>query len=122
MFSGSVSRDVYEYLGTIMADFHPRGFQLMAKAVAVADTRDLLPHIRVPTLLVWGDADARSPITVAHQFEAAIPTAKLVVIAGAGHVCSLEAPTRFNAEVRAFCHLVDRESMAAGAGYGPEPR
>ena len=34
----------------------------MATSLANADTRDLLPNIQVPTLLVWGDADARSPM------------------------------------------------------------
>jgi pimeloyl-ACP methyl ester carboxylesterase len=78
----------------------------MATALAHADTRDLLPNIRVPTLLVWGDADARSPITVAKQFHQAIPGAKLVVISGAGHVSNLEDPARFNPAVRDFCRSV----------------
>lgn len=65
-------------------------------------TRDLLPTIRVPTLLIWGDADARSPLTVAHQLHDAIPGARLAVIPGAGHVSNLEEPARFNAEVRNF--------------------
>jgi len=63
-----------------MSDFHPIGFRLMATALAHADTRDLLPTIRVPTLLVWGDADARSPLTVAHQMHGATPGARLAVI------------------------------------------
>jgi pimeloyl-ACP methyl ester carboxylesterase len=86
-----------------MADFHPLGFRLMATALADADTRDLLPTIRVPTLLIWGDADARSPMAVAHQFHDAIPGARLAVIPGAGHVSNLEDPVRFDAQVRDFC-------------------
>jgi chromosome partitioning protein len=37
------------------------------------------------------------------QFERAIPAAKLVVIAGAGHVSNLERPQEFNEAVREFC-------------------
>ena len=103
MFSGSPRQEVREELAGIMADFHPIGFRLMATALAHADTRDLLPTIRVPTLLVWGDADARSPMAVAHQMRDAIPNARLAVIAGAGHVSNLEQPARFDAEVRNFC-------------------
>ena len=103
MFSGSPTREAREELGRIMSEFHPIGFRLMATALARADTRDLLPTIRVPTLLVWGDADARSPMTVAHQLRDAIPGARLAVIPGAGHVSNLEASARFNAEVRDFC-------------------
>jgi pimeloyl-ACP methyl ester carboxylesterase len=103
MFSESPSQEVRDELAGIMSDFHPLGFRLMATALARADTRDLLPTIRVPTLLVWGDADARSPLTVAHQMHDAIPGARLAVISGAGHVSNLEEPVRFDAQVRDFC-------------------
>lgn len=103
MFSPSPRQEVRDELERIMSDFHPLGFRLMASALARADTRDLLPTIQVPTLLVWGDADARSPLSVAHQMYAAIPGARLTVIPGAGHVSNLEEPVKFNAEVREFC-------------------
>ena len=38
----------------------------------------------MPTLLIWGELDARSPLGVARQFEPAIPDTELVVIPGAG--------------------------------------
>lgn len=103
MFSESAEDQVREELGRIMADFHPVGFRLMATALARADTRDLLPTIRVPTLLLWGDADARSPMAVAQQFRNGIPGSRLAVIPGAGHISNLEASARFNTEVRDFC-------------------
>lgn len=103
MFSESPSREVRDELARIMADFHPLGFRLMATALAQADTRDLLPTIRVPTLLIWGDADARSPMPVAEQVRAAIPGAQLALISGAGHVSNLEGSAQFNALVRDFC-------------------
>jgi len=106
MFSQSASQEVREELAGIMSDFHPLGFRLMAAALAYADTRDLLANIRVPTLLVWGDADARSPLSVAQQFLNAMRGARLVVIKGAGHVSNLEAPAQFNAAVRDFCSSV----------------
>ena len=71
--------------------------------MAEADQRDLLPRIAVPTLLIWGELDARSTLSVARQFEQAIPDAKLVVIPGAGHVSNLEQPEAFNDAVREFC-------------------
>ena len=71
--------------------------------MAEADQRDLLPRIAVPTLLIWGELDARSPLSVARQFEQAIPNTELVVIPGCGHVSNLERPERFNEAVREFC-------------------
>ena len=107
MFSQSPAAEIRNELASIMADFHPPGFQLMARALAYADTRELLPKIRVPTLLIWGDADARSPITVAYQFRDAIPGAKLTIIPSAGHASNLEAPGPFNSAVRDFCLSVE---------------
>jgi hypothetical protein len=46
---------------------------------------------------------ARSPLSVARQFEQATPHTKLVVIPGAGHVSDLEHPEQFNEAVREFC-------------------
>jgi pimeloyl-ACP methyl ester carboxylesterase len=103
MHSGSASPEVRDELATIMSDFHPAGFRLMARSLAESDTRDLLRDVRVPTLLLWGEADARSPVGVAHGLEKLIPGARLSVIPGAGHLSNVEAPPRFNAEVRAFC-------------------
>jgi pimeloyl-ACP methyl ester carboxylesterase len=86
-----------------MADFHPAGFRLMAAVLARADTRDLLPSIRVPTLLIWGDGDKRSPLSVGQLMRDAIPGARLEVISAAGHLSNLERPDDFNALVRGFC-------------------
>jgi pimeloyl-ACP methyl ester carboxylesterase len=90
MYGEATAEEVRDELGRIMSGFHPLGFRLMATALARADTRNLLPTIRVPTLLIWGDADARSPLTVAHQLHDAIPGARLAVIPAAGHVSNLE--------------------------------
>jgi pimeloyl-ACP methyl ester carboxylesterase len=67
--------------------------------MAAADLRDVLPDITVPTLLVWGERDGRSPLSVARE----IPHAELVVIPGAGHMSNLERPDEFNAAIRTFC-------------------
>jgi pimeloyl-ACP methyl ester carboxylesterase len=102
MFGERAPDNVRSELSAIMTDFHPLGFRLMARSSAESDTRDVLPTIRVPTLLVWGDEDIRSPLSVAHQFGSAIPGSRLAVIPEAGHVSNLEAPERFNAEVHTF--------------------
>ena len=103
MFSEAVSEEVRNEAASGMSEFHPAGFRLMARSSAETDTRGLLPNIEVPTLLIWGEADTRSPIAVAHQFHEAIPGSKLAIIPGAGHVSNMEQPELFNAAVRNFC-------------------
>ncbi len=67
-----------------------------------------MPRIAVPTLLVWGERDARSPLSVARQFERAIPDAERVVIPECGHVSNLEQPERSNEAVCEFCRAYSR--------------
>ena len=102
MFSENPRQEVKDELGKVMSDFHPLGFRLMATALARGDTRELLPEIKVPTLLIWGDADKRSPLSVGHQMRDAIPGSRFEVIAGVGHVSNLENPHRFNEIVLDF--------------------
>jgi pimeloyl-ACP methyl ester carboxylesterase len=72
--------------------------------MAEADQRDLLPEITVPTLLLWGELDSRSPVDlVARPLLEAIPDATLVVLPGTGHLSNIEAPEPFNRTVREFC-------------------
>jgi pimeloyl-ACP methyl ester carboxylesterase len=86
----------------VVTDLHPLGFRMMARTLADTDTRDLLPHIDVPTLLLWGDDDRRSPLSIAEQLREGIRAAELVVIPRAGHIANMEQPDGFNAHVRRF--------------------
>jgi pimeloyl-ACP methyl ester carboxylesterase len=62
----------------------------------------VLPRIDVPTLLVYGADDVRAPMDVAERLHASIAGSELVVIDGVGHLPNVEAPERFEAEVRTF--------------------
>jgi pimeloyl-ACP methyl ester carboxylesterase len=57
-----------------------------------ADVREELAAVRAPTLLLWGDRDRIVPAAVAAAFTAAIPHARLELLAGAAHVPMLERP------------------------------
>jgi pimeloyl-ACP methyl ester carboxylesterase len=86
----------------IMSEFHPDGVRAMLHALAEADLRDVLPRIDVPTLLLYGEEDQRSPRTVAEEMHSRIPGSTLVLIPKVGHQSNVEAAERFNAEVRHF--------------------
>lgn len=102
-FTDAAPQAVRDEMAAVLADFHPLGFRLMARSLADTDTTDLLPAIDVPTLLLWGEQDERSPLSIAEQFHAAIPSAELAVIPGAGHISNMERPDEFNDQVRRFC-------------------
>ena len=103
LFAGDPPAEFLLLLEEMAADVRPESMRTALLLMAEADQRDLLPRIAVPTLLIWGELDARSPLSVARQFEKAIPDTKLVVISGAGHESNLERPEPFNDAVREFC-------------------
>jgi pimeloyl-ACP methyl ester carboxylesterase len=101
MFSKTMPRETVDAFRASMEAFHPRGFRAMARASA-EDVRDVLHHVDVPTLLVYGDRDVRAPLNVAEALQAAISGSRLVILPDAGHVCNVEAPDEFNVAVRDF--------------------
>jgi pimeloyl-ACP methyl ester carboxylesterase len=103
VFTNAAPQELRDEFAKIVSEFHPVGFRLMSLSSAEIDTRDLLPTIDVPTLLLWGDDDRRSPLDVAKQFHLAVPNAQLVIIPNAGHLSNMEQPEVFNGHIRRFC-------------------
>jgi len=103
LFAGDPPAEFVPLLEAIAADVRPEGLKTQLSLMAATDQRDLLPSIDVPTLLIWGALDERSPLRVARQLEQAIPDTELVVLPDSGHVSNLEQPELFNEAVRAFC-------------------
>lgn len=54
------------------------------------DLCHLMPKIKAPTLLFWGEKDTATPLSDAKRMEKLIPDAGLVTVAGAGHYSFLE--------------------------------
>jgi pimeloyl-ACP methyl ester carboxylesterase len=84
----------------VMADFRAPGMRTMLELAGRADYRPVLPTITVPTLLLYGAEDVRSPVAVGEALRAQIPGARLEVLPGAGHMSFLEAPEAFDGAVR----------------------
>lgn len=61
-----------------------------------------LKEMKVPTLLIGGDADLWSPPAMTRMFQAAIPGSEAAIIAEAGHSAHWEQPEAFNAAVLGF--------------------
>lgn len=54
------------------------------------DQKYLMPNIKVPTLLIWGDKDTATPLEDGKTMEKLIPDSGLVVYEGAGHFSYLD--------------------------------
>ncbi len=67
-------------------DYNPAGFIRQLQAIAAAPGRvERLRSLRVPTLVIHGDADNLVPVANGRSVAAAIPGARLVEVEGMGH-------------------------------------
>lgn len=103
MFTPSAPGHVVAEFAESLASFHPAGLRAMARACA-DDLTDVAGTIELPTLLVYGADDIRAPAGVAARLHEEIPNSELVQLAGAGHVCNIDAVERFNTTLRQFLH------------------
>ena len=102
VYGDDVPPGVLEEAMEILRDLRPDGFRPVTEAFFDADLRDVLPQITVPTLLLYGERDERSPRNVAEDLHRQIRGSQLVVVPGVGHGINAEAPEEFNAAVREF--------------------
>ena len=77
--------------------------------MARADSTETLATIDVPTLVVVGSEDVRTPPSEAEILHDAIRGSRLEVIANAGHVSNLERPAAFNHVLTEFLASLDYE-------------
>ncbi len=66
------------------------------------DTREALPKITAPVLVVHGDLDRTIPISAGRKIAEAIPGARMVEFEGVGHLPHIERVEEFNRVVFAF--------------------
>ena len=76
------------------------------------DRQAALRGVRVPTLVLCGAEDALCPVARHEAMHAMIEGSRLVVVAGAGHLPTLERPDAVNAALAGWLAAVD---AAAGA-------
>jgi pimeloyl-ACP methyl ester carboxylesterase len=79
----------------------PRMKQTMSKVLR-EDLRKDMPHIAVPTLLIWGDLDTATPLEDGQVMEKLIPGSGLAVLKPAGHYSYLDQLPQFLRTVTYF--------------------
>lgn len=107
---GSAGRDpaLRPLLDAIVAATPPAGLAATARGMALRpDSTPTLGRIAVPTAIIVGAEDTRTPPALAAQVHAGIPGSTLTILPGAGHLANQEDPAGFNAAVRAFVRGVD---------------
>ncbi|MBM4356528.1 MAG: alpha/beta hydrolase [Deltaproteobacteria bacterium] len=77
-------------------------FLRMLAAAGEVTAEDVLPQIRVPTLIVAGELDSFTPPHLARSMASAIPGAELMLVEGGTHVVPIERREAVRARVTAF--------------------
>ena len=89
----------------VMQDFVRLDFDVLAAtftAIDAHDADDVLPTVRVPTLVVTGDRYLVTPEGVARHMAVRIPGAELLVVKGGTHYVPLEYPAVINLRLEKF--------------------
>jgi len=82
-------------------DATPRMRAVLSKVVN-EDLKGVMPLIKAPTLLIWGEADTATPLADARLMAKLIPDAGLVSFPGCGHYSFLDNPRQFAAVLDSF--------------------
>jgi 3-oxoadipate enol-lactonase len=96
------SEELHQEVRETMARIDPDAFRIGAKAVWLADQRERVAAIEVPTLVLVGGEDTVTPPDLSRELAEAIRGAKLHILPGAGHLANIERPADFNRLVEEF--------------------
>ena len=66
--------------------------QAVRRLAYQVDLTDQLHRLRIPTLLLWSDADEISPRAVGEHLSRLLPDSKLIVIKGGDHMFARDRP------------------------------
>ncbi|CBJ44370.1 alpha/beta fold hydrolase [Ralstonia solanacearum] len=89
----------------------PHGYVGACLAIKALDTRDALPRIACPTLVVVGEEDTGAPVDIARTLAERIPNARLKVMPRAAHLAPIEQEEAF---------LTDLDEFLGHAGCGSQ--
>ncbi|MHB0876011.1 MAG: alpha/beta fold hydrolase [Anaerolineae bacterium] len=77
--------------GEVERNYDPIALERQTAAIlTVGDRRERLRQLRLPTVVVHGDADPLVPVENGRELAASIPDADLIVVPGMGHDAPLQ--------------------------------
>ena len=96
-----------------MSRIDARLFVAMLSSAGQHSAEDLLPSIRVPTLVIAGERDGFTPPERSRAMAAAIPDAELLEIEGASHTAPIERPSLVDSTIRDFfARRIDKQDAS----------
>lgn len=88
---------IIEHQLGIIETHQPIGVVGTIRALATrTDMTAGLSKVAVPTIIIYGEEDALTPVAIGREIQAKIAGSEFHVIPAAAHMCNLENPERFN--------------------------
>ena len=94
--------DVVGGFADVLRAQSPQGYEATCLALRDADVHDELTRIRAPSLVIVGELDVSTAPADAEHLCDTISGSRLVMLEGAGHLCGVEQPDRFDDVVGPF--------------------
>lgn len=91
-----------EKVAKMIANTNKDAYIQSAEATSMLSYADLLPTIKVPTLIIVGELDIVAPLNWAQLMNKDIPGSVLKVMRGVGHLPNIENPREFNSILKEF--------------------
>lgn len=105
--SSGTGPDVRERLRQECLTTPDRVAAAVTSQITTFNTCQRLPEIRVPTLLVVGSDDPRTPPSESERMNRLIPDSWLKIIKGARHCAHVDRPEEFTSALLAFLRAID---------------
>jgi len=94
--------DVDQYYAPVAEPEYGRSLRAVLREFRFDGLAGRLDHIAAPTLVLWGEADRVTPITLGRALAAGIPRAAFLSVPRAGHAVQEEAPDEVNRLLNRF--------------------
>jgi len=102
MLSPKASKEVQDWVMSDVRKNPGESYFHVAKSIWNWGAGKKLKGIKVPTLIMVGDKDTRTPPRFSRLLHATIPASRLLIVEDAGHCLPLERPERVNREIIEF--------------------
>jgi len=94
--------DVMDRVRAMLRSTSPQGYVGCCHALPKINVTARLKELRCPALVIVGEEDPGTPVTMAREIHEALPGSELVIIPSASHLSNLEQPQIFNAALLGF--------------------
>jgi 3-oxoadipate enol-lactonase len=81
------------------------GFVGCCHAIPKINVSARLKQVKIPSLVIVGEQDPGTPVSMAREIHENLPGSELVIIPSAAHLSNLEQPEAFN---QALSHFLER--------------